>query len=75
MVCREAAEKEQVAAAARMQQNPAGLVKPAQQQVVSVVCPPNVSPGGMLQMQHNGVMLQVQVPPGVQPGMSFQVNV
>eukprot|EP01049_Picozoa_sp_SAG25_P009283 SAG25_NODE_905_length_4824_cov_5.405920_2_plen_876_part_00 len=40
---------------------------------ISLACPAGAGPGTIVQAQHNGVSFQVTVPPGVAPGMVFQV--
>ena len=45
------------------------------QQVVTVQVPPGIGLGQHFLIQHNGQQLQVQAPPGAQPGQMVQVQV
>ena len=42
---------------------------------MTIVCPPNASGGQQIQVQANGMPMQVAVPAGVSPGQSFQIQV
>ena len=56
--------------AAALQQMPLGGMAPRQQQVM-LTCPPGSGPGTPLQIQINGMLASLVVPPGVSPGQQF----
>lgn len=41
---------------------------------LDVVCPEGVAEGELISIQHEGQNFEVSVPPGVEPGGSFQVD-
>ena len=50
------------------------MAQPIAQQTMVVACPAGVPPGGLVMVTtQGGVQLQVAVPPGIQPGQTFQV--
>ena len=49
------------------------IAQPIVQQTMVVTCPAGVPSGGLMMVTLGGVRVQVAVPPGIQPGQTFQV--